>query len=141
MPLGPGVYLMKDSRGNILYIGKASVLKNRVSSYFGSPQKLPPKIQSMVSQVSDFDYFITSSEQEALILEANLVKQYRPHYNALLKDDKSFPYLKIAMKEEWPVVSVTRRLEDDGSYYFGPYASAASVSCLAFAASSLAACR
>jgi excinuclease ABC subunit C len=127
LPQSPGVYIMKDSGGKILYIGKAASLKNRVSSYFGSPQKLTLKIQTMVSLVDDFDYFVTSSEQEALILEANLIKQHRPHYNSLLKDDKSFPFLKIDMNEEWPGVSVTRRLVDDGSYYFGPFASARSV--------------
>ena len=127
LPASPGVYLMKDSRGLILYVGKAANLKHRVSSYFGSPQKLSEKIRTMVSLVGDFSYFVTSSEQEALILELNLIKQHRPHYNSMLKDDKTYPYLKINMNEEWPTVSVTRRLADDGGYYFGPFASVSSV--------------
>ena len=91
LPHRPGVYLMRDSRGNILYVGKASNLRHRVRSYFGARQGLSPKTERMVSLVRDIDFFIAASEQEALILELNLIKQHRPHYNVLLKDDKTFP--------------------------------------------------
>jgi len=118
---------MKDAEGNILYVGKAANLHHRVSSYFGARQKLSPKLQRMVSRISDFDFFVTSSEQEALILELNLIKRHRPRYNVRLKDDKTFPYLKINANQDWPGVYITRRLEQDGGHYFGPFASAKSV--------------
>ena len=122
LPESPGCYLMRDARGNILYVGKSRNLKNRVRSYFTSPGRLTPKMRLMVNQVNDFEYFVVSSEQEALILENNLIKRYWPPYNVLLKDDKTFPYLKIDFTEEWPRIHITRRLEDDGSHYFGPFA-------------------
>lgn len=127
LPTNPGVYLMKDAEGNILYIGKAANLHHRVRSYFGAGQKLSPKLQRMVSRVNDLDFFVTNSEQEALILELNLIKRYHPRYNVRLKDDKTFPYLKIDLSEDWPKVHITRRLEEDGGRYFGPFASAKSV--------------
>ena len=127
LPASPGVYLMKDAEGNILYVGKAANLRHRVGSYFGAGQKLTPKLQRMVSKVNDLDYFVTSSEQEALILELNLIKRHHPRYNVRLKDDKTFPYLKIDASEDWPRVHITRRLEEDGGRYFGPFASARSV--------------
>ncbi len=127
LPTSPGVYLMKDAGGNILYVGKAANLRNRVRSYFGQSQKLSPKLERMVSRVGDIDFFVTASEQEALVLELNLIKRHRPYYNARLKDDKSFPYLKIDLGEDWPRVQITRRLAEDGSRYFGPFASARSV--------------
>jgi len=127
LPTNPGVYLMKDAEGNILYVGKAANLRHRVGSYFGSGQKLTPKLQRLVSNVSDLDYFVTTSEQEALILELNLIKRHHPRYNVRLKDDKTFPYLKIDASEDWPRVFVSRRLEEDGGRYFGPFASAKSV--------------
>ncbi len=127
LPTSPGVYLMKDAGGNILYVGKAANLRNRVRSYFGQRQNLPPKLEQMVARVGDIDFFVTASEQEALILELNLIKRHRPHYNARLKDDKNFPYLKIYLGEDWPRVHITRRLAEDGSRYFGPFASARSV--------------
>lgn len=127
LPTSPGVYLFKDRAGNILYVGKAANLHHRVRSYFGAGQKLMPKLQRMVAQVSELDFFITKSEQEALILECNLIKRYRPRYNVRLKDDKAFPYLKIDLNEDWPRVHITRRLEEDGGRYFGPFASAKSV--------------
>jgi len=117
---------MKDAEGNIIYVGKAANLRHRVSSYFGAGQKLTPKLQRMVSKVADLDYFVTTSEQEALILELNLIKRHHPRYNVRLKDDKTFPYLKIDTGEGWPRVHITRRLEDGGRY-FGPFASARSV--------------
>jgi excinuclease ABC subunit C len=127
LPVSPGVYLMKESDGMILYVGKAASLRNRVRSYFGSKQGLTPKTEQMVSHVHDIDFFVTNSEQEAVILELNLIKQYRPHYNIRLKDDKTFPYLKIDVTSEWPRVCITRRWEKDGARYFGPFASAWSV--------------
>jgi excinuclease ABC subunit C len=127
LPPTPGVYLFKDAEGNIIYVGKASSLRPRVSSYFGSGQKLTPKIRRMVSKVADLEYFVTASEQEALILELNLIKQHHPRYNVRLKDDKSFPYLKINLSEDWPRVHITRKLEANGGRYFGPFASAKSI--------------
>jgi excinuclease ABC subunit C len=118
---------MKDAEDNILYVGKAANLRHRVGSYFGAGQKLTPKLQRMVSEVNDLDYYVTGSEQEALILELNLIKRYHPRYNVRLKDDKTFPYLKIDLGEDCPRVFVTRRLEADGGRYFGPFASAKSV--------------
>ncbi|OGO20234.1 MAG: excinuclease ABC subunit C [Chloroflexi bacterium RBG_16_50_9] len=127
LPDSPGVYLMRDAGGNILYIGKAASLHHRVRSYFNAVNKLTPKLQRMVAQVADIDFLIAASEQEALILELNLIKQYHPHFNVRLKDDKTFPYLKISINEAWPKIYVTRRLEQDGGRYFGPFASARSV--------------
>jgi excinuclease ABC subunit C len=127
LPASPGVYLMKDTASTILYVGKASSLHNRVSSYFGSVQKLTPKVRQLVSHVADLDYFVTGSEQEALILELNLIKRYRPHYNVRLKDDSGYPYLKIDLKADWPRLYVTRQLEEDGARYFGPFTSSRSV--------------
>jgi excinuclease ABC subunit C len=127
LPTSPGVYLMRDAECNILYVGKAANLRHRVGSYFGASQKLSPKLQRMIARVSDFDFFVTSSDQEALILELNLIKRHRPRYNVRLKDDKTFPYLKIDTREDWPRVHITRRLEEDGGRYFGPFASAKSV--------------
>jgi excinuclease ABC subunit C len=127
IPATPGVYLMKDAEGDILYVGKAANLQQRVRSYFNAGQKLSPKLQRMVAQVDNFDFFVTGSEQEALILELTLIKRHRPHYNVRLKDDKTFPYLKIDINEDWPRVHITRRLEEDGGRYFGPFASAKSV--------------
>jgi len=123
----PGVYLMKDSSGEIIYVGKAASLKNRVRSYFGSSSGLTPKTEQMVSEVHDIDFFVTNSEQEAMILELNLIKQYRPHYNVRLKDDKAFPFLKIDIDEDWPRICITRQWEKNGARYFGPFASAWSV--------------
>ena len=127
LPHKPGVYLMRDAEGGVLYVGKAADLRSRVRSYFGSPFGLQPKIESMVSHVSDVEIMLTSSAQEALILENNLIKRHRPHYNSRLKDDKTYPYMKIDLTEEFPRVYFTRRVERDGARYFGPYASAGSL--------------
>ncbi len=127
LPTGPGVYLLRDAAGNILYVGKAANLRHRVNSYFGTTAKLTSKLQQMVGRVHDLDFFVTTSEQEALILELNLIKRHRPRYNVRLKDDKTFPYLKINLNEDWPRVLITRRLAEDGGRYFGPFASASSV--------------
>jgi len=118
---------MRDAEGTILYVGKAADLSQRVRSYFIPVQKLPPKLQFLVEHVHDIDFYITNLEQEALILESNLIKRYHPHYNVRLKDDKTFPYIKIDLSEEWPRVRFTRLLEEDGAHYFGPFASARSV--------------
>ncbi|MCH8206464.1 MAG: GIY-YIG nuclease family protein, partial [Chloroflexi bacterium] len=126
-PTEPGVYLMRDASESVLYVGKAASLRNRLSSYFASRAGLEPKIRRMVARVVDFDFIITESESEAVILECNLIKQHRPQYNARLKDDKSYPYLKIGLNEEFPQVYITRRVVNDGARYFGPYASAGSV--------------
>ena len=127
LPNSPGVYLLRNIEGTILYVGKAANLRHRVRSYFGAGQKLSPKLLKMVGGIADIDFYVTSSEQEALILELNLIKRHHPRYNVRLKDDKTFPYLKINSKEDWPRVHITRRLEPDGSRYFGPFASAKSV--------------
>jgi excinuclease ABC subunit C len=127
LPASPGVYLMRDAEGRIIYVGKAANLQHRVRSYFGTSQKLSPKLERMVEKVADIDYFVTGSEQEALILELNLIKRHHPRYNVRLRDDKTFPYLKISLNEEWPRIYFTRRVEDDGGRYFGPFASARSV--------------
>ena len=127
LPVKPGVYLFKDKEGKVIYVGKASNLKSRVRSYFGAPSNLPPKIQRLVSNIQDFEFVITSSEQEALILECDTIKRYAPKFNASLKDNKTFPYLKIDIREDWPGVYITRRIQKDGARYFGPFASAGSV--------------
>lgn len=126
-PEGPGVYLMKDARGNVLYVGKASVLRNRLRTYFGASSNLPNKIRRMLEQLDDFECIVTDSEAEALILENTLIKRYRPRYNARLKDDKTYPFLKIDLNEEFPRVYITRRVLKDGARYFGPFATAGTV--------------
>ena len=120
LPDSPGVYKMLDIYGNIIYIGKAKNLKNRVSSYFLNTQKLP-KVQTMVDNVFDFEYIITLSELEALNLESNLIHKHQPFYNILLKDGKAFPYIRIDYRSDYPVVLVTRKVKNDGAMYFGPY--------------------
>ena len=126
-PAKPGVYLMRDVAGIVLYVGKAAGLRSRVSSYFAPSANLPRKISNMVGKVVDYEYIVTESEQEALILECNLIKEHQPPYNARLKDDKSYPFIKIDVSEDFPQVYITRRVNKDGSKYFGPFASAGSV--------------
>jgi len=126
-PESPGVYLMKDVRGNVLYVGKASVLSNRLRTYFGASTNLPNKIRRMLAQLDDFECIVTDSEAEALILENTLIKRYRPRYNARLKDDKTYPFLKIDTNEEFPRVYITRKVAKDGARYFGPFATAGAV--------------
>lgn len=120
LPQNSGVYLMHDKNGDIIYVGKAKVLKNRVSQYFLNTAK-PPKVQAMVDKITDFEWIITNSELDALILESNLIKKYQPYYNILLKDGKSYPYIKINLKQPFPKVEITRRLKKDGARYFGPF--------------------
>ncbi|PDW03045.1 excinuclease ABC subunit UvrC [Candidatus Viridilinea mediisalina] len=127
VPDTPGVYLWKDAQGTLLYVGKGKKLRERMRSYFGSPRSLSAKTRRLVSHIADFDTIITQSELEALLLEMNLIKQHRPRYNILLKDDKSYPYIKVTLQEEWPRVFSTRQVQPDGARYFGPYASAGSV--------------
>ncbi len=120
LPDKPGVYIMKDKNDNVLYVGKARILKNRVRSYF---QNTPHsnRITIMISQIDHFEYIVCDSEYEALLLENNLIKKFKPKYNVLLKDDKGFPYIKVTVKEEFPRVMLTRSITKDGSKYFGPY--------------------
>jgi len=120
LPLAPGVYKMYDKYGNIIYIGKAKKLKNRVSSYFLNTSK-PEKVSQMVANVFDFDYIVTTSEFEALNLESNLIHTHQPFYNILLKDGKAFPYIKINLKTKFPKIEITRKVKKDGALYFGPF--------------------
>ncbi len=118
---------MRDGEGDVIYVGKAADLRSRVRSYFGSPHSMEPKTRNLSQAVADFDYIVTGNAQEALHLEATLVKRHQPLYNVRLKDDKHYPYLKVDVQEPWPRVYITRRVENDGARYFGPYASASSV--------------
>ncbi len=127
VPTQPGVYLLKDSGGKVLYVGKAANLKSRLRSYLTSTTGHEPKIRRMLSQLADFDYIVTDSPAEALILENTLIKKRRPPFNARLKDDKTYPYIKIDRKEDFPQIYITRRVEDDGATYFGPFATAGSI--------------
>lgn len=120
LPDNPGVYIMLDKYQSIIYVGKARVLKNRVRQYFHNSPK-PEKVMKMVENIADFNYIITNSEIDALALENNLIKKYKPKYNILLKDDKTYPYIKVNVKEDFPVFSITRKLRKDGAKYFGPY--------------------
>ncbi|RRD93031.1 excinuclease ABC subunit UvrC [Clostridiales bacterium COT073_COT-073] len=124
LPNQPGVYLMKDAQEQILYVGKAKILKNRVRQYFRGQDGLMPKIRKMVELVESFEWIVTDTEVEALILEMNLIKKHRPKYNTMLKDDKSYPYLKVTVNEEYPRVIYTRQLLRDKAKYFGPYTAA-----------------
>ena len=124
LPEKPGVYLMHDATGKVIYVGKAVVLKNRVRSYFRNLASHTPKVRAMVSKVAEFETIVTSSEVEALILECNLIKKYRPRYNISLKDDKTYPFLKVTVNEDFPRVYATRRQTRDGAKYYGPYADA-----------------
>lgn len=126
VPSLPGVYLFKDSKGKVLYVGKAKNLRNRLKSYFQSDD-LDPRKSKMVKLIKDFSYIVTSNEFEALVLEANLIKQYKPSFNVLLRDDKSYPYLRITVTEEWPKIDVVRKPKKDGNLYFGPYVPAQSM--------------
>lgn len=126
-PRRPGVYLMRDADGAVVYVGKAVDLRSRVRSYFQPSAWENPKVRAIVAEIADLDFIVTDSELEALILEANLIKQHRPRYNVRLKDDKRYPYIKITWNEPFPKVFITRRMEQDGGRYFGPFTSAAAV--------------
>lgn len=121
LPNSPGVYIMKNKDGKIIYIGKAKVLKNRVKQYFMNSSNHSPKVKAMVSNIADFDYILCDSEMEALVLECNLIKEHTPKYNILLKDGKHYPYIKLTLNEEYPKMLFVRRIEQDGAKYFGPY--------------------
>ncbi len=127
LPTNPGVYIMKDKYGEIIYVGKASSLRNRVKSYFQNTAKKGAKVMALVQNISDIDYIITDSEVEALILESNLIKKYRPKYNISLKDDKHYPYLKIDTTKDFPRVEKVRKINKDKARYFGPYPSGGAV--------------
>lgn len=127
LPDKPGVYLMKNSLGEVIYVGKAKILKNRVRQYFQSSKNHSEKVRAMVKNIAEFEYIITDSEMEALILECNLIKKYKPRYNILLKDDKHYPFIKITTNEDFPRVFMTRMLAKDGAKYFGPYTDVAAV--------------
>ena len=127
LPDKPGVYLMKNTLGEIIYVGKAKVLKNRVRQYFQNSKNHSEKVKAMVKNISEFEYIVTDSEMEALILECNLIKKYSPKYNISLKDDKFYPFIKITTNEDFPKVFVTRNYAKDGNKYFGPYPNAGAV--------------
>ncbi|OPJ65115.1 excinuclease ABC subunit UvrC [Clostridium oryzae] len=127
LPDRPGVYIMKNSLGEVIYVGKAKILKNRVRQYFQHNVNHTTKVKAMIKNIAEFEYIVTDSEKEALILECNLIKKYRPRYNILLKDDKHYPFIKITTNEEFPRAFVTRNYVKDGNKYFGPYPDASSV--------------
>lgn len=127
LPARPGVYLMHDERDEIIYVGKAVSLKNRVRQYFQSSRNKGPKIEQMVTHIARFEYIITDSELEALVLESNLIKEHRPKYNTMLKDDKSYPFIKVTVQEAYPRVLFARQMKKDKNKYFGPYTSGTAV--------------
>ena len=126
IPLNPGIYMMKDENGTVIYVGKAIHLRKRVRQYFQKNNKTA-RIEKMASLVRDIDYIVTSNEVEALVLECNYIKEYNPKFNVMLKDDKSYPYIKVKIKDKYPVIFVTRTKKEDGSLYFGPYTSVSSM--------------
>ena len=121
LPESPGVYLWRDAEGTVLYVGKAKRLRSRVRSYVTGDHEESVKTRALMLQVAALETIVVPSEAHALILEANLIKEYHPKYNIALRDDKSYPYIKVTVAEPFPRVWVTRRLVDDGSRYFGPY--------------------
>ena len=127
LPEKPGVYIMRNNLNEVIYVGKAKSLKNRVKQYFQSSKNHSEKVKAMVSNIAEFEYIITDSEIEALILECNLIKKYRPRYNILLKDDKHYPFIKITVNDDFPKMFITRVLAKDGSKYFGPYTNVSAV--------------
>lgn len=127
LPDSPGVYIHKDKLGQVIYVGKAISLRNRVRQYFQSSRNMDPKVRSMASQISEFEYINCATEMEAFILECNLIKRYRPKYNILLRDDKTYPYIKVTVSEEWPRLVKTREVKKGSDKYFGPYSDVGSV--------------
>ena len=127
LPDSPGVYIHKDKLGQVIYVGKAISLRNRVRQYFQSSRNMDPKVRSMASNIAEFEYINCGSEMEAFILECNLIKRYRPKYNILLRDDKTYPYIKVTLSEEWPRVVKTREVKKGSDKYFGPYSDVGSV--------------
>jgi excinuclease ABC subunit C len=127
LPGKPGVYIMRNAKDDVIYVGKAANLRNRVRNYFGAPHSLEIKTRALVEQIENFEYIVTQTNSEAMHLEATLVKRHQPFFNIRLKDDKHYPYLRIDVQNEWPRVEIARRVANDGARYFGPYASASSV--------------
>jgi len=127
VPRKPGVYIFRNDKDEVVYVGKAAVLRTRMRSYFGAPHMMEPKTRILREAIADFEYVVTHTEQEALHLEAELVKRHQPFFNVRLKDDKHYPYLKVDLNDPFPRIYITRRVEKDGARYFGPYASASSV--------------
>ena len=127
LPKSPGVYIMRDGNDEILYVGKAVSLKNRVRQYFQSSRGKSAKIMQMVERIHRFEYIVTDSELEALVLENNLIKENRPRYNTMLRDDKTYPYIKVTVKEPYPRIFLTRQMKKDKARYFGPFSSAGAV--------------
>lgn len=121
LPAKPGVYLMHDKSDAIIYVGKAISLKNRVRQYFQAGRRVSPKIERMISQIDHFEYIITDSEVEALVLENNLIKEHEPKYNTMLKDDKTYPYIKATVYEDFPRLIYSRQTKKDKCKYFGPF--------------------
>ena len=119
LPMLPGVYIMKDAEDNVIYVGKAKKLKNRVTSYFRGSHL--PKVEAMVEKVNDFSVIVVESEFESLVLENSLIKQYKPHYNILLKDDKGYPFIRLCTDEPYPKFELINVRKDDGARYFGPF--------------------
>src|SRR5947208_2516996 len=118
LPTKPGVYVFRGAHDKPIYVGKAASLRARVRSYFGAPRSLEGKTRRLVEQIADFEYIVTPSVQDALLLEATLVKRHQPFFNVRLKDDKHYPYLKVDVQSPWPRVYITRRVENDGARYF-----------------------
>ena len=127
LPAKPGVYIMHDEDDNIIYVGKAVILKNRVRSYFRESTNKTLKISTMVKKIAWFEYVVTDSELEALVLENNLIKENQPKYHTLLKDDKTYPYIKVTTGEDYPRIFLTRKVRRDNARYYGPYTSAGAV--------------
>src|SRR5215210_3277781 len=121
LPESPGVYLWRDAQGKVLYVGKAKRLRSRVRSYVATDHRESVKTRALMQQVEALDTIVVPSEAHALVLEANLIKEYKPRFNIALRDDKSYPYIKVTVQEPFPRVWVTRRLQNDGARYFGPY--------------------
>jgi excinuclease ABC subunit C len=121
MPDSPGVYLFKNAQGKVIYVGKANSLKKRTASYFNSGGQDSPKVRALTRQSASLEYVLTEDETQALLLESNLIKKHRPRYNVVLRDDKSYPYLKLTMGEDYPRVLISRRTLPDGARYYGPY--------------------
>ena len=121
LPMQPGVYMHKDKTGKVIYVGKAKLLKNRVSNYFQPPERLNAKTRQLVSHIDDFDIIVTDSEFEALVLENSMIKKYKPKYNILLKDDKGYPYVRLDTTLPYPDFKIVSKPAHDGARYFGPY--------------------
>ena len=127
LPGKPGVYLMHDEKDEIIYVGKAISLKNRVRQYFQTSRNKGAKIEQMVTHISRFEYIVTDSELEALVLECNLIKEHRPKYNTMLMDDKSYPFIRVSVNEAFPRITMARQMKKDKAKYFGPFTSANAV--------------